>query len=113
MSGTAKWWAAGGVLVTVGLVLTNPDQAQFEARLGRHLQERVAGAGADTTALGQFAGVVARGLTTAYAGDNTTRSNFGLFSLYSLDLSAWRVLSADVPPSLRFLGIAGMIIPLQ
>jgi len=97
------------VLVILGLLAsTNPNEKTFEDYVAGKVNAGMKEKGGSDNLFEQFAGRAA-GMTASKV---TRRDNYVLFSLFEFEASFIRLIKPDFP-RIRFLGIAGRIIPLS
>ena len=96
------------LLIVLGLFLfaTNPEQPEFDQFLRPTLTGKVESGNA-------VVDMIAGGLVSGLAKENTVRKNYYLFSFYTVDLSVLVILGQNVPKQVKFLGIANQFIPLE
>ncbi len=93
-----------GVLALI-LYLTNPTQNDFKEAIVQRINE--SGTVEKSNAFQKLIVGIA-----SYAIDSvTTRTNYYIFSIFEIDSSLLRIIDSDTP-RLKFVGIAGRIIPL-
>ena len=93
------------VALLVGLAVTNPGLDDF----GRFAQETISDEIArQVPGIGGLGEYGAR-LVAPYVAKQATRTDYGLASVYDLDLTGPNVRGAEY----RFLGIAGQFVPLD
>ena len=93
------------IVILVGLALTNPGPDAFGLFAQKTISDEIARQVPGIGGLGEYA---AR-LIAPYVTDQAVRTNYGLGSIYELDLTGPNVRGAEY----RFLGIAGQFIPLK
>jgi hypothetical protein len=97
------------VLVILGLLAsTNPGERDFEDYVSGKINAQMKEKGGSGNFFEQFLGRAA-GMT---ASKMTRRDNYVLFSIFEFEASFIRLIKPDFP-RIRFLGIAGRIIPLS
>jgi len=97
------------VLVILGLLAaTNPNERNFEDYVAGRINAQMKEKGGSGNLFEQFLGRAA-GMT---ASKMTRRDNYVLFSIFEFEASFIRLIKPDFP-RIRFLGIAGRIIPLS
>jgi hypothetical protein len=97
------------VLVILGLLAsTNPGERDFEDYVSGKINTQMKEKGGSGNLFEQFLGRAA-GMT---ASKMTRRDNYVLFSLFEFEASFIKLIKPDFP-RIRFLGIAGRIIPLS
>lgn len=97
------------VLVILGLLAaTNPNERDFEDYVAAKTNAQMKEKGGAGNLFEQFLGRAA-GMT---ASKMTRRDNYALFSIFEFEASFIRLIKPDFP-RIKFLGIAGRIIPLS
>jgi len=97
------------VLVILGLLAaTNPSERNFEDYVAGRINAQIKEKGGSGNLFEQFLGRAA-GMT---ASKMTRRDNYVLFSIFEFEASFIRLIKPDFP-RIRFLGIAGRIMPLS
>ena len=92
------------VAILAGLVLTNPKPDAFGLFAQNTIRDEIARRVPGIGGLGEYG---AR-LVAPFVAERAERTNYGLASIYDLDLTGPNVLGGEY----RFLGIAGQFIPL-
>ena len=96
-------------LVILGLLAaTNPNERNFEDYVAGRINAQMKEKGGSGNLFEQFLGRAA-GMT---ASKMTRRDNYVLFSIFEFEASFIRLIKPDFP-RVRFLGIAGRIVPLS
>ena len=93
------------VVLLIGLALTNPTPEAFGQFAQETIRDEIARQVPGIGGLGEYG---AR-LIAPYVVEQAERTNYGLASVYDLDLTGPTVRGAEY----RFLGIAGQFIPLE
>lgn len=95
------------------LLVSNPSATDFEIFLSSQLNQRFPQSQEEDNFLSNLLQGAVKNIAADYLKQSTERSNYFLFSTYTVNLSGIQSFVGSLPPSAKFLGIFGNFIPLS
>ncbi len=93
------------LIVSIGLIVTKPTDADFEQYREKYIQQRILGKKTDESSLKKALGTITAKLGAELSGQLTEKKDYYLFTLYEVKL--------DKQEPYKFIGIARNFLPLQ
>lgn len=95
------------------LSITNPKEIDFQIFMNQEINNRIPNEQGQTDFLTQLFQGSVKNMLADYISNSSSRSNYLIFSIYTVNLGGLKNYIKDAPASLKFIGILGQFIPLS
>jgi len=94
-------------------MLANPNQTDFEIFLNGQINQKYPNTQEQEDLFGNLLKGVIKTYASEYLKQSTIRSNYLIFSTYTVNLTGLQNFATALPSSVKFVGILGNFFPLS